>query len=104
MNLNPRKIRIPIGKEITNISIENSNFQLINLTYNQFNISVAINAGDGYDKIPEDELLNQTLLAMNDNPEWSIGCKTTRSNVITSKTCNSLDFLPKADREVYQFR
>lgn len=80
MNLNPRKIKIPIGKDIMNISIENSNFQLINISYNQFNISVAISRGDGYDEIPEDELLNQTLLAMNDNPEWSIGCKTTRSN------------------------
>jgi len=80
MNLNPRKIKIPIGKDTTNISIGKSNFQLKNLSFNHFNISVAISQGDGYDKIPEDELLNQTLLAMQESPEWSIGCKTTRSN------------------------
>ncbi len=80
MNLNPRRIKIPIGNNATEISIEKSNIQLKNLSFKRFNISVAISPGDGYDKIPEDELLNQTLLAMNDNPEWSIGCKITRSD------------------------
>tara|TARA_B100001287_G_scaffold115959_1_gene97505 strand:+ start:2307 stop:3104 length:798 start_codon:yes stop_codon:yes gene_type:complete len=78
MNLNPREIKIPIGDSTNNISIGNSIFQLRNLHYEGFNISVAISRGKGYDETPEDELLNQTLQAMNDNPEWSIGCKTSR--------------------------
>lgn len=80
MNLNPREIKIPIEENIRNISIGNSNFQLSILSLNDFKISVAICRGDGYDAIPEDELLSQTLMAMNDEPDWSIGCKTTRSN------------------------
>ena len=81
MNLNPREIKIPIGNGKSNISIGKSKFQLNILALNDFKISVAISRGDGYDAIPEDELLSRTLMAMNDNPEWSIGCKTTRSNV-----------------------
>jgi hypothetical protein len=80
MNLNPREIKIPIGNKITNISIGNSNFQLDISSFNDFKISVAICQGDGYDAIPEDELLSQTLMAMDEDPNWSIGCKTTRSN------------------------
>ena len=76
----PREIKIPIEENIRNISIGNSNFQLSILSLNDFKISVAICRGDGYDAIPEDELLSQTLMAMNDEPDWSIGCKTTRSN------------------------
>jgi hypothetical protein len=49
-------------------------------TFNAFKISVAICRGDGYDAIQEDELLSQTLMAMSNDPNWSIGCKTTRSN------------------------
>ena len=80
MNLNPREIKIPIGNKITNISIGNSNFKLDISSLNDFKISVAICQGEGYDAIPEDELLSQTLMAMNEDPNWSIGCKTTRSN------------------------
>ena len=80
MHLNPREIEIPIEGVQDNISIENLNFQLRNLNFNGYNISVAIGRGNGYDAIPEDELLRQTQAAMNDNPDWSIGCKTTRSN------------------------
>lgn len=80
MHLNPREIEIPIEGVQENISIGNLNFQLRNLIFNGYNISVAIGRGNGYDAIPEDELLRQTQAAMNDNPDWSIGCKTTRSN------------------------
>tara|TARA_B100000965_G_scaffold230121_1_gene192712 strand:+ start:587 stop:1354 length:768 start_codon:yes stop_codon:yes gene_type:complete len=80
MNLNPREIKIPIGNNETKIPIENLIFQLKNLSYNGYNISVAISQGEGYDSIPEDELLNQTLEAMQANDDWSIGCKTTRTN------------------------
>ena len=80
MNLNPREIKIPIGNNETKIAIENLNFQLKNLSYNGYNISVAISQGEGYDSIPEDDLLDQTLEAMQANEDWSIGCKTTRKN------------------------
>ena len=80
MNLNPREIKIPIGNRKSNLSIGKLKFQLNFSVFNDFKISVAICRGDGYDAIPEDELLSRTLMAMNDNPEWSIGCKTTRSN------------------------
>ena len=80
MNLNPREIKIPIGNDETKISIENSIFQLKNLPFNGYNISVAISQGEGYDSIPEEDLLNQTLEAMKTNDDWSIGCKTTRTN------------------------
>jgi phosphopantetheinyl transferase len=80
MNLNPREIKIPIGNNETKIPIENLNFQLKNLSYNGYNISVAISQGEGYDSIPEDDLLDQTLEAMQANEDWSIGCKTTRKN------------------------
>ena len=80
MNLNPREIKIPIGNNETKIPIENLNFQLKNLSYNGYNISVAISQGEGYDSIPEDDLLNQTLQAMQADEDWSIGCKITRTN------------------------
>ncbi|MED5308456.1 MAG: hypothetical protein VYA95_03820, partial [Candidatus Thermoplasmatota archaeon] len=80
MNLNPREIKIPIGNNETKIPIENLNFQLKNLSFNGYNISVAISQGEGYDSIPEDDLLDQTLEAMQANEDWTIGCKTTRTN------------------------
>ena len=61
MHLNPRDIEIPIDNRKSIISIENTNFQLENLTNNGYNISVMITPGDGYDSISEDELLDQTL-------------------------------------------
>ena len=80
MHLNPRKIKIPIGIGEPNITIEKSIFQLRNLVHDGFNISIAICPGIGYDSIPEDDLLTQTLKAMSSNPDWEIGCKTTRKN------------------------
>ena len=80
MHLNPRKIKIPIGINEANISIEKSIFQLRNLVHGDFNVSIAICPGIGYDSIPEDDLLTQTLKAMSSNPDWEIGCKTTRKN------------------------
>tara|TARA_B100000963_G_scaffold62354_1_gene50427 strand:- start:7600 stop:8367 length:768 start_codon:yes stop_codon:yes gene_type:complete len=79
MHLNPRKIRIPIENNEANISIGKSIFQLRNISFNGYNISVAISRGEGYDSIPEDELLRQTRMAMNETPDWGVGCKTTRN-------------------------
>ena len=80
MNLNPRNIRIPIGETISKLSIKNSIFQLENLTYEGFFISISYCLGEGYDSIPEDKLLEQTQRAMSKAEDWSVGCKTTRSN------------------------
>ena len=81
MHLNPREIEIPIENKNTNISIGDSNFQLKSLTNNGFFISVSIGRGNGYDSNPEDELLDRTLERMNTNPDWSVGCNTTRANL-----------------------
>lgn len=81
MNLNPRKIRIPVGEMKSKLSIKNSIFQLENLSFQSFLISVSYCLGEGYDSIPEDKLLEQTKRAMSDTDNWSVGCKTTRSNV-----------------------
>ena len=80
MNLNPRNIRIPVGEMKSKLAIGNSIFQLENLLFNDFFISISYCLGDGYDSIPEDKLLEQTQRAMSDTDDWSIGCKTTRSN------------------------
>jgi len=81
MHLNPREIKIPIGNTETKISIGNLNFQLKNYLFDGYNISIAIAPGTGYDAIAEDDLLEQTLEAMSVNPEWSVGCNTTRLNL-----------------------
>ena len=80
MNLNPRDIRIPIGETKSKLAIENSIFQLENLIYQGFFISISYCLGEGYDSIPEDKLLEQTQRAMSKGKDWSVGCKTTRSN------------------------
>jgi len=81
MNLNPRNIRIPIGESKRKLSIGNSIFQLKNLAFKGYFISISYCLGEGYDSIPEDKLLEQTQRAMSEAEDWSIGCKTTRSNV-----------------------
>ena len=80
MNLNPRNIRIPIGEAKSKLSIGNSIFQLENLMFKGYFISISYCLGEGYDSIPEDKLLEQTQRAMSEAEDWSIGCKTTRSN------------------------
>ena len=80
MNLNPRNIRIPIGETKSKLSIKNSIFQLENLISEGFFISISYCLGEGYDSIPEDKLLEQTQRAMSKGEDWSVGCKTTRSN------------------------
>ena len=80
MNLNPRNIRIPIGETKSKLSIENTIFQLENLISEGFFISISYCLGEGYDSIPEDKLLEQTQRAMSKGEDWSVGCKTTRSN------------------------
>lgn len=80
MHTNPRKIKIPIGKRISNISIENLNFQLVNFNINGYNISVSYGKGIGYDRLSEDDLLDKTSQAMK-TQDWTVGCNTTRNNI-----------------------
>ena len=80
MNLNPRKIEFPIGVKKANFSIENLNFQLVSWTHKDSHISLTWGRGIGYDSVPEDELLEQTRLAMESSQDWGVGCKTTRNN------------------------
>ena len=80
MNFNPRKIEFPIGVTKFNFSIENSNFQLVSWTHKDSHISLTWGEGIGYDSVPEDELLEQTRIAMKSSSDWAIGCKTTRMN------------------------
>ncbi|RJU81479.1 MAG: hypothetical protein DWB99_06235 [Candidatus Poseidoniales archaeon] len=81
MNLNPRKIEFPIGVKECNFSIENLNFQLVSWTHKEAHISLAWGEGDGYDSVPEDELLERTRMAMENTDSWGVGCSTTRNNV-----------------------
>lgn len=81
MNLNPRKIRFPIGVKECNFSIENSNFQLVSWTHKEAHISLAWGEGNGYDSVPEDELLEATRKAMINADSWAIGCNTSRNNI-----------------------
>ena len=80
MHLNPRKIEIPIGKGIKNISIEKSNIQLENWNYKGVNISVAWHDQPLRIRTPEDDLLDATQKAMQEQ-DWGVGCKTTRGKV-----------------------
>ena len=80
MNFNPRKIEFPIGVKKANFSIENLNFQLVSWTHDDSHISLTWGEGIGYDSVPEDELLEQTRLAMESSTDWGVGCKTTRLN------------------------
>jgi len=76
MHLNPRKIEIPIGVGVGNISIENSKIQLQNWVFRGARVSLAWHNKSVHLRTPEDDLLDATRRAMQEQ-EWSIGCKTT---------------------------
>lgn len=80
MHLNPRKIEIPIGKGIKNITIEKSKIQLVNWSYKGVNISLAWHDQPLRIRTPEDDLLDATQKAMQEQ-EWGVGCKTTLGKV-----------------------
>ena len=68
MNLNPR-----------NISLEE--YRVESFIHDDLMISVAWRKSGIAPRSAEDDLLDATLEAMKDNPDFSIGCKTTRNNV-----------------------
>jgi phosphopantetheinyl transferase len=80
MHLNPRKIKVPIEKNISNISIENSKIQLENTANYGFQISLALAERNNQPHTAEDALLEETKDAMKTS-EWSVGCNTMRRNL-----------------------
>ncbi|MEJ6653706.1 MAG: 4'-phosphopantetheinyl transferase superfamily protein, partial [Euryarchaeota archaeon] len=80
MKLNPRKIEIPIGEEMCDISIEKSILQLRNWLHEEVHISISWLRGDGQIRSEEDDLLDATREAMASGTEWQIGCNSTRNN------------------------
>ena len=65
MNLNPRTINI-------------DEYQVQTFEHEKDTVSVAWNVAGALPRTPEDDLLETTLQKMKDNPEFTIGCKTTR--------------------------
>ncbi|MGA0380221.1 MAG: hypothetical protein ACO3NJ_05410, partial [Candidatus Poseidoniaceae archaeon] len=80
MHLNPRNIILPRGKGKNEISIENSIFQLANLSNERFQITLAWGVETEPIRSPEDDLLDATREAMNSGTSWSVGCSTVRKN------------------------
>ncbi|MEK9730814.1 MAG: 4'-phosphopantetheinyl transferase superfamily protein [Candidatus Poseidoniales archaeon] len=79
MHLNPRKIKIPIGKKVCKISIDNLKIQLENIEFNDYFVSLAITERSTKPQNAEDDLLEATKIAMQDS-EWTVGCATVRKN------------------------
>lgn len=79
MHLNPRNIQIPIEDNISIISIDNSKIQLQNWTSGGANISLAWHHKSTEIRTSEDDLLDATRKAMQEQ-EWGVGCKTTTGN------------------------
>ncbi len=80
MKLNPREIKVPIGKQMCDISIEKSILQLRNWVHEEVHISLSWMIGEGQIRSAEDDLLDATREAMNSGQEWQVGCNTTRKN------------------------
>ena len=78
MHLNPRHIQIPIGTDLCEISIENSKIQLDYWGENGYHCSLAKGPAKTVVPTPEDLLLEATRSAMESDPDWGVGCKTTR--------------------------
>ena len=81
MHLNPREIEIPIGPAISKFSIENSKIQLQYWEDMRYHISLATAPISPSPPTAEERLLEQTRLAMKEQPDWGVGCKTQRSGV-----------------------
>lgn len=79
MHLNPREIKIPIESRLSNISIGNSKIQLDYYEYNGYRIAVATTGQEDRPMNAEESLLEETRVAMEDNPDWGVGCKTNRN-------------------------
>ena len=79
MHLNPRDIQLSIESDNQIISIENSKIQLDYYEYNGYRIAVATTGQEDRPMNAEESLLEETRVAMEDNPDWGVGCKTNRN-------------------------
>ncbi len=68
MNLNPRDIKL-------------SDYNVESFIHDDIMVSVSWRKAGENPRTPEDELIDKTLEAMKENPEFSIGCKTVRNNL-----------------------
>ena len=80
MHLNPRDIVLSDGIFQNKISIENSIFQLENLSSKEYQITLAWGRDVDPIRSPEDDLLDATREAMQNGDDWSVGCSTVRKN------------------------
>jgi len=80
MHLNPRAIDISDVNDGNKISIENSIFQLRNLSNQTYQITLAWGLDTRPIRTPEDDLLDATRVAMNSGDDWTVGCSTVRNN------------------------
>ena len=78
MHLNPRDIQIPIEIDFCEILIENSKIQLDYWIEGGYHCSLATRLATVVPLTPEDRLLELTRAAMAADPDWGVGCKTTR--------------------------
>ena len=81
MHLNPREIKVSIGEQEQNISIGNLKIQLVSWIENDYQLGLAICPKSGEMFTAEERLLEMTRSAMNEQPDWGVGCKTNRNNV-----------------------
>jgi len=79
MHLNPRDIQLSIESDNQIISIGNSKIQLDYYEYNGYRIAVATTGQEDRPMNAEESLLEETKVAMEDNPDWGVGCKTNRN-------------------------
>jgi len=68
MHLNPRDINL-------------EQYQVESFIHEEQMVSISWRDAGGNPETPEDELLDATLAAMQSNPDFSVGCNTTRNNV-----------------------
>ena len=81
MHLNPRDVRISIEDKEQEISIENSKIQLSIWSNLGYQMAMASRQNPSMLMTPEDVLLETTLVRMNANPDWGVGCNTQRNAV-----------------------
>jgi phosphopantetheinyl transferase len=79
MHLNPRDIQISTGSPDGEISIENLKIQLEYWKEMDYHLSLATVSANPQKPTPEDRLLEATRRAMEEQPDWGVGCKTQRS-------------------------
>ena len=81
MHLNPRDLVLSSNGLKNKITIENSIFQLENLSNEAYHITLAWARDNHPIRTLEDDLLDATREAMRSGDDWKVGCATIRKNV-----------------------